>query len=280
VKRLANGCTVQYPGECREVYTQDIHEGCSLHDLKATIAAAAPFISALSELTWLPSSMLNDSSAYHDCEEEEAEWHDPQEHPSEPLALRIQALSSGQVFRNEECHLKEVLLPPVMHPPALAVSALLEPDRWSANTLLLRVALRAPTGHYGEYLTITIDSSPMAVSSTVLAEKLGPVFGIPPESVLLAKRETPLRWKLLRDVTKKKGGKKNGAGRAIPNLLKAPWSITDGTFLGIKDVSIEEHMQEDEFVSVTDLPESKIACTHFDAPGSLMRTREVALSIR
>ena len=191
---------------------QEIHESCSLHDLKATVAASIPFRSALTTLSWLPSAMLNDSSAYHDCEEEESEWHDPQEQPSEPLSLRLQSLSSGQVqphhehlyasitlaqvLRNDECQLKELLHPSVMHAPALSVSALLEPDSWSANALLLRVALRASSGHYSPALTVTVDSSPMAISSTLLAEKLGPIFGISKENVLLAKRETPSRWKV------------------------------------------------------------------------------------
>ena len=82
---------------------------------------------------------------------------------------------------------------------------------------------------------------------------------------------------MLRDSSRKKGTKKNAASRAIPNVLKSPWNITDGTFLGIKDVSIEGLTQEDDFAAATHLPHSKAMNS---APAGLMRKREVTLSIR
>jgi len=255
-KLQGSDSTVQSPGECNFVQTLLINESSSLAELRETLLAAEPFDAALRQLQQGAAGEMADvEDEWHDCADAELEFHDPHEAPSEPPPLRIQLYPSAQVLRSEGSALKDQPRAPVGHACSLAVSLLPRAERLSANnSALLHVALRSRSGVYGPTHSVTVDSGAAgALSSSVLMDALSEAFDIRPENLLLAKREAPPRWRVLRQQDKKKNKSKGGAKGVIQNLTKAPWNVGDGCFIGVKDLSKEPKQCEEDFFSQEDL---------------------------
>jgi len=209
----------------------------------------------------------------------------------DPRRLRLQHLegdfSLGQVYRDHTASLKALEVHDGM---SLAVKVLSGPEDLSSNSVVLRVQRRLPNEfNYEAPREVVIDAGGQALSSTILAEQLGLVYGIEPKNALVAVRRevADSAWKVLRreaPTSKKKGSKKKANGgiteQVIPNLMRPPWDLRDMCLVGVKDISLEVDPTEVEnFLSTADLDAGLERVTK--KPGGKWKenTEEVALSM-